>query len=505
MESFIFALFGFGALTYVFSGAFGDSEKDNNEPQNDLEIEGTDGDDYMEVADLIEIDARYDISLNGGDDTIIGSSSIDALMAGGTGDDELRARGNDLAVGGSGSDFLEGTGNSTISGGEGSDILHAFDATHAFGGAGNDLLRVYDTEAGSVVDGGEGDDTVVLSSGEEGAGDLPRIVLGEGRDSVILSPDLFSSVGTNQSVLVEDFNPDEDELVVDIVREGRFAPEVLEHLKGVELLEDENASYTDVIASFGPPGEEEANNRFTIRLAGVSGFSLEQIHLMDAGFGGIEGIADADRFSGVMGSQEVGSGEQRYVVITDAEIDSSGLPSSPIAFIGPGDQSLDVDLSSDENSSLVHMGAGADSVNVVSGEGTIFGGEGNDTLNSSLSSGAVLLNGGRGNDIAILRMGHQFRGGEGNDDVFLMLEPEDLDSGEPALIGGIGQGEITISYAGASQGDLTVFEDENASTGDLRVVDIFVQDHLVAKFHERRTSTGADENPISGRITLADR
>ena len=210
---------------------------------------------------------------------------------------------------------------------------------------------------------------------------------------------------------------DEDELVVDIVREGRFAPEVLEHLKGVELLEDENASYTDVIASFGPPGEEEANNRFTIRLAGVNGFSLEQIHLMDAGFGGIEGIADADRFSGVMGSQEVGSGEQRYVVITDAEIDSSGLPSSPIAFIGPGDQSLDVDLSSDENSSLVHMGAGADSVNVVSGEGTIFGGEGNDTLNSSLSSGAVLLNGGRGNDIAILRMGHQFRGGEGNDDV----------------------------------------------------------------------------------------
>jgi Ca2+-binding RTX toxin-like protein len=162
---------------------------------------------------------------NEGDDTLLGGAGSDALhgdegddalsggegddfLAGGDGDDTLTGgAGGDLAFGGAGDDRIEGgAGHDALQGGPGADTI--------LGGGGNDVIDgtftsglVFgdvDEDAGDVIDGGDGDDTIRVGSGDQVTG-------GEGRDTFIAGGD-----GAETGVLgtITDYDPEADQIEI---------------------------------------------------------------------------------------------------------------------------------------------------------------------------------------------------------------------------------------------------------------------------------------------------
>ncbi len=122
-------------------------------PDDDIILEGTNGD------DLLEGEGGND-TLDGGDgdDTLIGQAGDDTLI-GGNGDDVLSGQlGADTLLGGSGDDTLGGgRGNDRLEGGTGNDrLLGRFDDDTLIGGGGND-----------IIEGGNGDDFLSGQTGED--------------------------------------------------------------------------------------------------------------------------------------------------------------------------------------------------------------------------------------------------------------------------------------------------------------------------------------------------
>ncbi|MPQ75947.1 hypothetical protein [Hydrogenovibrio sp. JE_KL2] len=116
-----------------------------------------------------ETEVSKTLSLNTFDQTIGG----DTIMAGG-GNDEVHASiGNDVVKGELGDDTLYGNkGNDTLYGDAGNDLVYGEDGNDSlvggagnnklYGGAGNDTL--YTEGSDSVLDGGDGEDTLALSA-----------------------------------------------------------------------------------------------------------------------------------------------------------------------------------------------------------------------------------------------------------------------------------------------------------------------------------------------------
>lgn len=134
------------------------------------EVLGGPGDDLIYGEDMSDR-----IHAGAGDDFVEGGGAFDMMIAGGRGDDELHAGpgganlyggfGDDLLVGseeqeelhgGAGDDeLIAGGGEDNIDAGPGRDIVHA--------GAGNDRISISaecEIEAGEIVDGGPGDDSL---------------------------------------------------------------------------------------------------------------------------------------------------------------------------------------------------------------------------------------------------------------------------------------------------------------------------------------------------------
>ena len=131
----------------VFEG----SVPEDNAFQNEKAVNGTEGDDYIEVGDGFNIFYGGD-----GDDTLNGGKDMD-FMYGGNGDDLLSGRngvnvlfgegGNDTIYDGDHGSYLDGgDGNDKLYGGGGADVLD--------GGAGNDYLQ-----------GDHGNDTYIYGKG----------------------------------------------------------------------------------------------------------------------------------------------------------------------------------------------------------------------------------------------------------------------------------------------------------------------------------------------------
>lgn len=86
-----------------------------------------------------------------GDDVVVGSSGLDRIILDNSG-------GTDLACGGASSDFLTVSGAGSIAdGGSGNDGVHASNGATARGGAGNDTVSA---SYGGTADGGSGNDVV---------------------------------------------------------------------------------------------------------------------------------------------------------------------------------------------------------------------------------------------------------------------------------------------------------------------------------------------------------
>lgn len=240
-------------------------------------IEGTEGTDLLlggEGEDIITGDASSDTIEGGlGDDLIEGDGGNDFLLGGADSDIVLGEAGNDRASGGSGNDLVTGgAGDDTLSGSLGTDLVvgdagndevrGGFGSDFVIGGAGADLvdgganddfitggtvfgapfsteqletirdttmtvlelidegtpatgLPFPDDNAPDTLIGGDGEDEILVGSGDEATG-------GSGADLFALIAEA-SDDGTDPSVIT-DFDPTEDGILILIESDGPVEP-----------------------------------------------------------------------------------------------------------------------------------------------------------------------------------------------------------------------------------------------------------------------------------------
>lgn len=176
---------------------------------------GTDGNDTLSAGQDEDL-APEQISLLGGDDIATLDVHIGVEVSGGEGDDVL----NSTVAG------------NVLNGGEGNDTLRGIDANNMFGGAGDDDIT-FDSDVELIdstarISGGEGDDTiaVIADVGVDAPDRGGAIITGdEGSDSFEVTMhlenstlDLDGSGGPLETSIarIEDFDPDEDNLLIQL-------------------------------------------------------------------------------------------------------------------------------------------------------------------------------------------------------------------------------------------------------------------------------------------------
>ncbi|MEH6520078.1 calcium-binding protein [Sulfitobacter sp.] len=206
-------------------------------PDDGSDIIGTDGNDTLISEYTTDEDFYRDVGnirLGDGDD-LVDIPLYGPNIEGGLGNDTITFTGIGGSVSGGGDDLIEaGTDLSTLNGDEGNDTLIGNDNNNLYGGAGDDLLigEVIDYYSGSfVIDGGAGDDTIMVSTDIGYPADaIPAtsVTGGEGADSIELLlkmnggyyGDFPSTSDTERAtgISLDDFNADEDSLVIQVDR-----------------------------------------------------------------------------------------------------------------------------------------------------------------------------------------------------------------------------------------------------------------------------------------------
>jgi Ca2+-binding RTX toxin-like protein len=228
----------------------------NEEGEEDIEIGGTFGGDYIMAQSLSSGAIRVRINSNfyklpdatgrlviyaqGGADRIYISGNVGyaTVLDGGTGNDYIAGgRYNDILIGGDGNDrllggegrntFYGGRGNDYIVGGRHQDIAYGEDGNdYISGGAGNDILDGGD--GNDRISGGDGDDIIRGGAGNDriDGGRGADILVGQGGNDT-----LFGSLG--RDLLIGGFQADQmyggydDDLLIHGALDGEDDNEVL--------------------------------------------------------------------------------------------------------------------------------------------------------------------------------------------------------------------------------------------------------------------------------------
>ncbi len=186
------------------------------------EITGNDGDDIiggMGGDDLIDSGAGEDLVYGGNGNDIIRGGADDDRLLGGDGDDQLfGGLGEDMLYGGRGTDTLFGDIGDDVLSGDADDLLYGED--------GCDVLRFNQGGTGGVAYGGAGDDVLFAAGGgvilSGGAG--MDIFWSASQDSPT------SPTGDLNDVLVSDYNPQEDILVLQLTNGPEDDPADLDQI-----------------------------------------------------------------------------------------------------------------------------------------------------------------------------------------------------------------------------------------------------------------------------------
>jgi Ca2+-binding RTX toxin-like protein len=305
----------------------------------------------------------------GGNDTVWADDGDDTLIGDAGHDDLFGGEGDDILDGGLGNDLLDsGAGMSTLSGGDGNDTLAAMgisitgalNTSQLYGGAGNDVLSFTD---GSTVSGGTGADQFFLTD---------RL------DDTLVSR-------------IEDFDPDEDSLRIDVT------------------VEDGDGGGFALVARADDLGRD--------------------LYIGD------------DLVAEILSSKPFTLADMEFVVRLDYP--EEGVTTYTV---GPQDASLDITLVGSDGDDRIFGSSGADSLNGARGSDLLEGGGGNDTLfgdggrvetfsfDDEVFEQRVVIEtdtlvGGAGDDDLMVWNGGVMTGGAGSD-VFLTR----LNFADPAII-----------------------------------------------------------------------
>jgi len=258
------------ATPIVLLGFAIDAATDDDDDDNSVEEIGTEGADSLEGGtddDFIDGQEGDDV-LHGraGDDTIFGREGDDVLQ-GEDGDDMLCAGdGDDVITGNTGNDFIEGQegedfvsgdygwdtvlgneGNDTVLGGRGGDFVHGSQGDDVVfggiiqgvplnleeltelrdGGSLEDInggLELRDDSVGNTVGGGNGDDELIIGSGDIATGGIGADVF-----------NVMSEQNGDLEASISDYNGDDDAITV-IVDDADEEAEITVTVDGEDAL-----------------------------------------------------------------------------------------------------------------------------------------------------------------------------------------------------------------------------------------------------------------------------
>lgn len=348
----------------------------------------------------------------GGNDTLTASAGGN-LLAGGSGSDRLiGGLGNDTlfgddTFGGSYANVLSGKGgNDSITSYSGLDVIDA--------GSGSDTVTVFATLAGEVVQGGGGNDMVVLRS-QAGTSQSMTLILGQSFTMLVNGLSVatfvdFESIdvtgGTGGNIFVG--GDQADVLTNSLANVSSFKAGSLNGMGGNDALAvfgftDKAGAVETVVGGLGNDTLTWSNGSATGRDLIVSGSS---------------GTIKAD-----------GKLFLQFSEIETLRFQTGAGYAGSIQYTGiAGVDSVDIFASS----STVKLGDGDDSAVIESGASTVNGGAGNDTLSLGFSNGAAyLLVGDAGDDILFAgQAGGTLQGGAGLDTIYGGTAQATLDGGD---------------------------------------------------------------------------
>lgn len=436
------------ALAALTGAQFVDGYNPNGSSQG-LLLTGTAGDDIL-------IGATLDDTIDGGasDDRIEGREGND-ILRGGEGKDTLYGEmGDDLLQGGAGDDMLQGgSGNDTLEGGDGNDELRESQGVNILhGGAGNDLLEdngAWIAGTGSLLDGGIGDDTILVTGTAVG-----RALGGAGNDRMYVSisadpvaaPPLEIDAGDgNDSINFGNLRGARQTLVTGGAGSDTYAfTQVAQPGMAVTIRDFQTGAGGDVldVYSFFPthPGNLFATGQARLVQDGSSVLLQIDRDGLDTGHAFVTHAVLENTTAGAFTSANFVEGSHPDGSSRGQTVDGTA-----------GDD----DIKGGRLDDLLRGGAGND---------TLFGEYGNDTLEGG--DGKDTLYGGQGNDL--------LRGGDGAD--FLW---DDL--GDNVMSGGAGNDHLTTGrwgvqrlYGEAGDDFLYVGGGDFPSSGDSGSVDFLL-------------------------------
>jgi Ca2+-binding RTX toxin-like protein len=441
-----------------------------------------------------------------GDDLLEGGDEQNAFgngdtLQGGLGNDLLKGMGgNDLLQGDEGNDTLDGgAGNDALYGGAGNDILDGFDGNDTLvdsegnnvlrGGAGNDSIYAAQLSfphagSGATVDGGAGDDNITVGRSDStvtgGAGnDIINIELGydssyrhdidggEGDDTIVLrpgGPDSHDTVTASGGAGIDTFRYDRltsPPAGLLTIRDFQAGPggDILDVVSMLKALPETNPFGPQTLLRLVQDGAETLLQLDEDGPAGSGGFRTLVI------LQGVKaGALTVDNFP--LGIRPDGSQTGFHLVGTEGRDTLNGGLLDDTIEGGAGDDFL----RSGYGHNLLEGNAGNDWLQGESGHDTLSGGDGSDRLFAQ--NGANTLLGGAGDDNLNAGFGaNMLDGGEGND----YLDA----NGESTLTGGLG--DDTLYHLGkgmldGGDGDDRIFARtasssaiDTASDGTLRI------------------------------------
>ena len=423
-----------------------------------IRIEGTDGDDIIEV--IVDGPSITYVDAGAGNDIVQGSEQADVIY-GNTGDDTLNGLGgNDWLHGGAGNDTLDGgAGDDLVIGGDDNDLLQGGDDTDhihgnagddiligmggqdfLYGGLGNDILHS-DNEQRDYLYGGEGDDTLhatyddILQGGE--GNDIFVMRAGAGNNSIVIQRD------NGHDTITADANAGSSWLIFDgdIGGNELFFQQSGDDLKILVLGEDQSVTvqnyFTGALPLFlrvrGNTYQADAyQNTFqTITQLVAIDFALSQQPIGQHNYLSDTVLAERDYvWEDYWSKVENNSTPIEHGSNADDQHLFSAEPSSRAIYGRAGDDFI----TSHQNNLLLH-----DTLYGDSGDDVIRSGWGEDLLVGGL--GDDELDGGRHDDKLYGGFGEDHLiGGTGNDDLYGGLDNDLLegDGGDDFLSGGDG-------------------------------------------------------------------
>ena len=307
----------------------------------------------------------------GDDRLLLGSDFVANYLHGGAGDDFLEgafengfAFAGDTLFGGSGDDTLVGRGPAVLDGGAGADVIEIHAGGTARGGDGADLIDVLGGDR-VEVDGGEGADTIALSSAVGAA-----TLFADGASA--LRGDTISGFDRDDRL---QFTEDAEAIAFSFVTAGDVTTFSL------DLGGDGTQDVTFAMMGMSDPSRFALVNDSTV--PGIGFWSLRDVTPAS-----LEGTGDADDLVGFGGDDTLRGGEG------DDTLD--GLEGDDLIEAGAGADVIRRSLGDD----TVYAGAGDDSLRVGLGDDRVYAGAGDDRLDLSTpgAGSASEVHGGDGTD-----------------------------------------------------------------------------------------------------------